>query len=268
MEKVEKKLTRFRANLKNKRKLSLPMFINHFNQQWAENNKQESKSSEKLNDESDLEDGKQQARRTSTSVKGLSLFSANLISPTNNGTFGSLASVVLESDKELLKSNLCHSNSSSSSSSTSRRRSNSSGSSSSSEGYQPPTGGPRRQYATLPHSLSGNVTTSKYSNKRSTSTLPTNSHKISSPDDKIATTTSEDLPSSCQEVSGSIISNSSGPISNKELLMGGLASVYTNPTLPGEDKDLGGPTPHPTVVGTVSSPGGSTFTSFIVPTGE
>lgn len=36
MEKVEKKLTRFRATLKNKRKLSLPVFINQFQQQWAE----------------------------------------------------------------------------------------------------------------------------------------------------------------------------------------------------------------------------------------
>ncbi|XP_076029833.1 uncharacterized protein LOC143018359 [Oratosquilla oratoria] len=35
MEKVEKKLTRFRATLKNKRKLSLPVFINQFQQQWA-----------------------------------------------------------------------------------------------------------------------------------------------------------------------------------------------------------------------------------------
>lgn len=36
MEKVEKKLTRFRATLKTKRKLSLPVFINQFQQQWAE----------------------------------------------------------------------------------------------------------------------------------------------------------------------------------------------------------------------------------------
>lgn len=36
MEKVEKKLTKFRATLKTKRKLSLPVFINQFQQQWAE----------------------------------------------------------------------------------------------------------------------------------------------------------------------------------------------------------------------------------------
>ncbi|XP_069166147.1 uncharacterized protein [Procambarus clarkii] len=80
MEKVEKKLTRFRATLKNKRKLSLPVFINQFQQQWAE----------------------QQAGPANDSGGGLEVGVAS----SSGSSFGSLTSIppVLEKESRLVMS--------------------------------------------------------------------------------------------------------------------------------------------------------------------
>ena len=50
MEKVEKRLTKFRATLKSKRKLSLPVFLNQFQQQWAAEHGGGGSSNENLTD--------------------------------------------------------------------------------------------------------------------------------------------------------------------------------------------------------------------------
>ena len=179
MEKVEKKLTRFRSNLKSKRKLSLPMFINQFSQQYqAENNHQlNTKSSSRENlsastqeEEEDSDENKEESNlfrdslrakqnQRNLSIKG-SVLSSNLINASN--TFGSLASIVFDNsgegggDASLLKRNLSYSISSGSggSTGTTRHRSSSSTSSSSDSSNNSLNSSVKRNYSTLPHSAS------------------------------------------------------------------------------------------------------------------
>ena len=301
MEKVEKKLTRFRANLKNKRKLSLPMFINHFNQQWSERDPQQQPktgcrtlSSEKLPESVetvDLSSGKTGRQNRRNSAKE-SLLGSNLVSPNQVPEFGgSLVSMVFEPGDKNTK--LSHSNSSSSgtSSSGSRQRSNSNASTSSdSSSYNSMNSLSKRQYSTLPHSCSSTGLYLKLtSSNRSSSTLPLSSNSTSKthsvprrslPSDQISSLASFNPENQIEigDVTTAPETDQAPPIfgncSKAPPISGNCSkapppflngtSVYRNPILSNEDRQWS----HPHLVGTVSSPGGSTFTSFIVPNGK
>ncbi|XP_018007826.1 uncharacterized protein LOC108665565, partial [Hyalella azteca] len=306
MEKVEKKLTRFRANLKTKRKLSLPMFINHFNQQWGDNQSPETAGAGACDDlQEDVENRcveppdaqscSKQNRRYSYSKKKHpnskgAMLSTNKVN-TNSANFGSLASIVFESEREALRRNLSLSTSSGSASFSSRNRTNSTASSTSSDSSSNSLNGAmKRDFSTLPHSISATTGLHLILPKglRSSSTLPLscasgvpsrafNKGLVKSP------SVNSYIP---YETSGAPLSRynsaatASSQCKNSVTANGSVRSSYAdvnsnsfnnNSNCNGErlstarNRGRDRHAHHPHLVATISSPGGSTFTSFVLP---
>lgn len=228
------------------------MFINHFNHQWSENNSQLVRNGINENEEVQYHDEIKEKCR----ING----SANLI--TTSSSFGSLASITLDGEREVLKRNLSHSTSSGSSSS--RRRTNSSTSSSSSDSVNPSS---QRHYSTLPHSTTSHVGLHlklSHSNVNSC-TLPL-SNSSASP----ARPHPVKKSSSSSIVRGSSFtqSNGHGHQYHNSYNHHGYSSAPAGPPLKCAGVGWGKGAPpwaHPHLVATVSSPGGSTCTTLVVP---
>ncbi|KAF2360456.1 hypothetical protein FHG87_008790, partial [Trinorchestia longiramus] len=209
---------------------------------------------------------------------------------TNTTNFGSLASIVFETDREALKRNLSLSTSSGSASSSSRYRINSTASSTSSDSSSNSLNSSiKRDYSTLPHSISATTGLHLKLSKglRSSSTLPlscasspsrtSNKGLVKSPSvNSYIPFDSSGLPLSryhssataCSLRKNSVTANGSARSTCEDVhtggsnsKSGGKAERSAASKSRGRERQI----PHPHLVATVSSPGGSTFTSFVLP---
>ena len=204
MEKVEKKLTRIRATLKSRRKLSLPVFLHQFQQQWAAEHGSGS-SSESLRNSTETID-----------YSKLSVYDNQPHLSSTNNKFGSLSSIPTSIDKELHPSldELSNRNNENSSISSILGRISPIESSSKRRNSKPSIKS-KRNYSTLPNSSFSSVSSSSSTSSGSGYNLK--------------------LP---------LKSNGSYQVSHQQ--------YYVNPL-------------HHHLVATVSSPGGTTSTTLILP---